>query len=251
LEARIQAYLRFEAARWRERERIGPFTATFNLEDSNPYLNYAIPDDGAEPSAAEVAALVEAYERRKRRPRLEYFTSAAPAVEAALLEAAFSVEGLLPLMRLGDRGPRLIEPPADIELTAPASDVDFQAVAAAQAEAYGAPVPPPRRDVDGLVRGVAAGAIVVLARTVAGGEPAGGGLCTSPHEGASELAAVGVRPAYRRRGIAAAMTSWLARAAVAAGIDGLFLTAAGETEARIYARAGFVTRSGILHISKL
>ena len=40
---------------------MGPFLATFNPDSDNPYLNYALPDDGAEPSDDQVAAPVEAY----------------------------------------------------------------------------------------------------------------------------------------------------------------------------------------------
>jgi hypothetical protein len=51
VDARVQAYLRGVAARGRETERIGPFLATFDRASDNPFLNYAIPDDGARPPA--------------------------------------------------------------------------------------------------------------------------------------------------------------------------------------------------------
>src|SRR5262245_28176907 len=95
---RIQAYLRVAAPRGREQKRIGPFLATFTADTDNPYLNYAIPDDGATPVQSDVAALVDAYGRRKRKPRLEYIASLAPAVEPVLRAAGFEVEGRLPLM---------------------------------------------------------------------------------------------------------------------------------------------------------
>jgi hypothetical protein len=40
-------------------------------------LNYALPDDGARPSAADVQALVDLFERRCLPPRLEYGSDAA------------------------------------------------------------------------------------------------------------------------------------------------------------------------------
>jgi hypothetical protein len=52
LAARIQAYLRNEVTRARDVEVVGPFLATFSQGDSNPFRNYAIPDDGARPTAA-------------------------------------------------------------------------------------------------------------------------------------------------------------------------------------------------------
>jgi hypothetical protein len=46
IESRIQSYLRFAASQQRDTERIEPFIATFNRYNDNPFLNYAIPDDG-------------------------------------------------------------------------------------------------------------------------------------------------------------------------------------------------------------
>jgi predicted GNAT family acetyltransferase len=63
------------------------------------------------------------------------------------------------------------------------------------------------------------------------------------------LDAASLRPSYRRRGIAAAMTAWLAAAARAGGAATLYLMA-NEAEERIYARVGFVTGGRILHISR-
>jgi ribosomal protein S18 acetylase RimI-like enzyme len=129
------------------------------------------------------------------------------------------------------------------------SEDELRGVATAQWEAYGESGPVPQRTVDGLRRTLEAGGLIVLARDAATGEPAGGGLCTGPYEGASELTSIGVREAFRRRGIAEAMTRRLAREMHARGNDGVFLMAAGEPEARIYERAGFTTMSEILHIS--
>jgi ribosomal protein S18 acetylase RimI-like enzyme len=235
------------APRGRDHEQIGPFLATFNRSDANPYLNYAIPEDGATPSGAEVDALVAAYERRARKPRLEYIASLAPAVEPALVAAGFEVEGRLPLMTYA--GGAAAPAPAGIELVNARSEHELRGVATAQWQAYGEKGAVPQRTVDGLARTIAAGGLVVLARDAETHEPAGGGLCTGPHGGATELTSIGVREAFRRRGIAEAMTRWLAREMHARGNDGVFLMAAGEAEARIYERAGFATISDILHIS--
>jgi predicted GNAT family acetyltransferase len=84
---------------------------------------------------------------------------------------------------------------------------------------------------------------------VATGEPAGGGICDVPLHGVTELAGVGVRPAFRRRGIAGALTTRLVRAALAVGATTVFLTPAGEAEERIYASAGFSRTTEQLHIA--
>lgn len=71
----------------------------------------------------------------------------------------------------------------------------------------------------------------------------------SPHEGISELAAIGVRARYRRRGIAAALCVLLTRACPTVGITTPFLTPAGEAEERIYRAAGYEPATEMLHIS--
>ena len=58
---RIQQYLRAVAPTGRECEQVGPFLATFDPYSDHPYFNYALPDDGAEPTDAEVTGLVAAY----------------------------------------------------------------------------------------------------------------------------------------------------------------------------------------------
>ena len=245
---RIQAYLRVAAPRGRDYERIGPFLATFNRQSDNPYLNYAIPDDRAAPRRAQVDALVAAYMRRNRRPRLEYIPSIAPNVEAALLEAGFEVEARTPLMIYGGNTPAISEP-AGIEIAMATSEEDLGDAAAVQWEAYGESGAMPQSATEGLHRTIEVGGIVILARAATTREPAGAGLCTGPHDRTTELAAVGVREQFRRRGIAAAMTRLLTAEAQARGIDNVFLMAEGAPEERIYARVGFETISEVLHIS--
>lgn len=248
MDSSIQAYLRVAASRARVTEKIGPFLATFSRASQNPFLNYAIPDDGAAPSPGDVAALIEAYRRRGLAPRLEYLPGLAPLVEAALLAGGFSVEGRLPLMVCPPGQLRDLSIPAGIELIAPRSDAELLALLTAQNEAYGEGLPDPAQ-LEEQRASLAAGGLAALARDAATGEPAGGGVCTVPANQTTELAGVGVREKFRRRGIAGALTSRLARDAFAAGVTTVFLMAAHEAEARLYARVGFSRTSEVLHIS--
>jgi len=249
MDAHIQSYLRGAASRARDTERVGPFLATFSRHSANPFLNYAIPDDGAIPSSDDVAALVAAYRRHERTPRLEYLPGVAAAVEAALVAGGFVVEGRLPLMVCAPGAERDMPMPPGIELVAPVSDDDLFAMMVAQNEAYGDPVAPSPAVVEGRKANLAAGGLAVVARDVATGEVVGGGQCDAPAEGVTELTSVGVRAAFRRRCIAGALAAWLVRGAFAAGAATVFLMAAHEAEARIYARVGFSATSEILHIS--
>jgi len=248
MESRIQSYLRFAASQQRDTEQIGPFLATFNRHSANPYLNYAIPEDDAKPSPTDVKALITAYEKRGRKPRLEYVATLAPAVEEALTSAGFSVEGRLPLMTCAPGLEKFLPIPPDIELIVPVSDAEMLATVAVQHEAYGESAPS-LEDAKRLRDSMAAGGIAVLARVAATGEPTGAGVCTVPGNQTTEIAGIGVRVGFRRRGIAGALTTRLMREAYLAGVTVAFLMAAHEEEVRIYTRAGFSTTGEILHIA--
>ncbi|MGB6165124.1 MAG: hypothetical protein WCF33_11635 [Pseudonocardiaceae bacterium] len=69
------------------------------------------------------------------------------------------------------------------------------------------------------------------------------------YDGVSELATIGVRIPYRRRGIAAALTALLTRACPTAGITTPFLTLVGEAAERIYRSVGYRPVTEMLHIS--
>ncbi len=245
---RIQSYLRFAASQQREIEQIRPFLATFNRHSTSPYLNYAIPDDNATPSIADVKALIAAYDKRERKPRLEYVATLAPAVESALTAAGFSVEGRLPLMTCIPGSEKVLPIPPDIELIVPVSDLEMLATVAVQNEAYGESTPT-LEDAKRLRDSLVAGGIAVLARVAATGEPAGAGVCTVPGNQTTEVAGIGVREGFRRRGIAGVLTTRLVQEAFDAGVTMAFLMAAHEEEVRIYTRAGFATTGEILHIS--
>lgn len=249
MESRIQSYLRVAASHQRDTERIGSFRATFSRASDNPFLNYAIPDDNATPSPADVTALIVAYEQRSRKPRLEYVAQLAPAVEGALIDAGFCVEGYLPLMTCTPESAQSLPVPPGIELILPVSNADLLATISVQNEAYGAP-PPDSSAIAQLRNSLEAGGIAVLARMTETGEPVGAGVCSIPSNQTTEIAGIGVRAAFRRRGVAGALTTRLVQEAFAVGISVPFLMAAHEAEKRIYARAGFSVVGEILHISR-
>ena len=248
MKSRIQSYLRVAASHQRDTERIGSFLATFSRSNDSPFLNYAIPDENATPSSADVTALIAAYEKRSRQPRLEYVTQLAPAVKEVLIDADFCVEGNLPLMTCTPGSEQILSVPPGIELFLPVSDDDLLATVVVQNESYGAP-PPDSKAIAQLRNSLEAGGIAVLARIKATGEPVGAGVCTVPSNQTTEIAGIGVRPAFRRQGVAGALTTRLVQEAFAVGVSAPFLMAAQEAEARIYARAGFSGVGEILHIS--
>ena len=135
----IEAYLRQAASYGRDTARIGPFLATFAPGSASPYVNYAIPDDGAQPQPADVSALVAAYARRDRTPRLEYLPDLAPAVEPALLAAGFTVEARMPMMVCRPAEAVPVPVPDGIELSVPRSRAEFAGVVAVPLAAFCTP----------------------------------------------------------------------------------------------------------------
>jgi GNAT superfamily N-acetyltransferase len=219
--------------------RVGPFTVLIDKSSANVWRNYAVPDSGATPSAADVAALVECFKTRGRTPRIEYVPSDAPAVEPALTQAGFEVEGRPPLMacRPGQLTAAPVAGGFDVRVVD--TPEDLLDVARVQDAAYRSTEPTGPDDVARLQNTVRLGGRVVLARETRTGVPVGAGLVTGPVDGVSELAAVGVIEAYRRRGVASAVTAALTIAAMESGAEIVWLEPAGEREAAIYARAGF------------
>ncbi|WP_410656083.1 GNAT family N-acetyltransferase [Amycolatopsis sp. lyj-112] len=241
----LQSYIRTTAAKFRETERIGPFLATYYLEASSPFLNYAIPDDGVVPTSDDVAALTEAFRKRGLTPRLEFLTEAVPAAEAVLVEGGYTLERRVPLMICTPE--QIVEQPklAGITLVTPKTVDELRMMIRVQNLAFGET--DPDQHLDPSPDQLSGETISVLA--LDDGKPVGGGVATPILDGATEVAGIGVIEEYRSRGIAAAMTEYLTREAHARGGHSVFLTpGAGQAE-RVYGRVGFKTAAECVHLS--
>ncbi|GIJ66440.1 GNAT family N-acetyltransferase [Virgisporangium ochraceum] len=246
----IQNYIRTAASRGRETERIGPFLATFSPHTTNPYLNYAVPDAGAEPTAADAAALAAAFERRGRQPRLEFLPGPAPAVEKALAANGYVVDLRVPLMDCPP-GAVVDHPvPAGIELATPETDDEIVEMIRVRNGAFGNTEEVTVAEADRYREGRAAGVRTLLARDLATGAVAGAGLHDAIVDGITELAGFGVAERYRRRGIAVVLTAHLTRMAHEAGAATVFLTPGGDEAERVYARAGYRRQDEVVFMSR-
>jgi GNAT superfamily N-acetyltransferase len=257
LDQQLQQYLRGAASRDRDVERVGPFLATFDPHSTIPYLSYAIPDDGARPTLADVAALVEAYARHDRIPRLEYLPVAAPHVEAALVAGGFAVEARLPVMVCEEGAAADLAPADGIAIEVPVTDADLRGLRDAQHAAFGDVAADADADAAAdageLARQrarLADGGLALLARDLRTGAVVGGGVATVPGDGVTEVAGIGVLASHRRRGIAGAITAGLARAAHAAGTTTVWLAPGDDGAHRVYTRAGFTEATTQVHLSR-
>jgi GNAT superfamily N-acetyltransferase len=237
--ARIAAHIR-AAASSRPGGRTGPFTIGLDPHTDNPMRNYAVPDHGARPGAAEIAALITSFRHCRRIPRLEYIEEDAPQVWPALAAAGFTIEHRTPVMTATPATRLTPGSPAGITIRQAASHADLAAAAAVQHHAYQMPGPPAPHDIARLTRLTQRGGLVAVAIDDASGTVTGTGLIdvTGDRPAVGELAAVGVLTTFRRRGIASALSAHLARTAHSRGISLVFLEAE-PAEEQIYRRAGF------------
>ena len=236
---RLQAFLRATAAPNRDVVRTGPFTAYLHADDSLKYLNYAIPDDAAQPATDEIERLRELFRERDRLPRLEWVEEAAPNVAGALEEAGMRSELRTPMMELSRS--ELVEPDVPGATVADVRDDDLRELVNLQRIAFGGA---PLRDEETPAR---PGGGAVLARM--DGEPVSAASWTRVLDGYSEIVGVATADRWRRRGLAGLVTASAARAAFEAGASTCVLSPGDETALRVYARAGFRPVATMLHYS--
>ena len=248
---RIVSYLRALIGRGRDCLRVGSFVVGFDRDSDSRFRNYALPDDSCEPTETDIRALMAAFSERHRIPRLEYVPALAPAVLPALMDAGFVAEAEPALMVCSEATLHLPSPSSGIAFSLATDSSALLAAARVQNEAYGETDTTTAADVTRLRSTLDRGGAVGLASDVATGEAVGAGLYSAPLNSTTEIAAVGVRAPYRRRGIAGYLTAFLAQEALARGITEPFLMAAHEAEARIYSRVGFQPCGTMLHISRM
>jgi GNAT superfamily N-acetyltransferase len=235
-----RAHARGGRTQTRREGRAGPFTIGPGEHSGHPMRNFAVPDDGAAPGAAGISALVAFFRGHDRIPRLEFIGASAPAVTPALLAAGFTAEARTPVMACVPGMTLTPRDPAGVTVREAVGDVDLAAAAGVRHHACAGPSPPGPRVIAQIRAMTARGGIVTIAVDNASGSVAGTGLADVPGPGAAtgELAAVGVLTAFRRRGIASAVSAHLARTAHDRGIRVVFPEALPD-EKEIYRRAGF------------
>lgn len=234
-------------------EELPPFRLVVNEGAGWPF--YARP----RPDAASFApADVTAVRRRQRElsvpEAFEWVAELAPDLRRAAQEAGMAVSEH-PLMlyeALGD-GPAGIPPDVDIRIVRP--DDGLQLIGAVAPLGFSAPgTDIGEADIEDLRRLAAqrtpetiafereriATGRTVMAVALTHGLPVGVGS-HQPLGGVSEVAGVATLPAYRRRGIAAAVTALLVRDALERGVTTIYLSAGEAAVARIYAGIGFRT----------
>jgi len=248
---RIDAYLDAVPRSAVRTEAIGPFTLF--VQEGNGWRYYARPTPGAERFTPGDVDAVRARQRALGQPEaIEWVVGLAPGVGPAA-DAAGLATHTMPLMHLPAGARKHVAPPDGVEIRLADAGDDLAAITAVAMVGFGNP-------------GTGAGAVGVeaLAGAAAAIDP---GILTftrermrqgatvtavafvdaapvsigshNPCEGATELVGIATLPAYRRRGIGAAVTSVLIGDATGRGIETICLSAGSHDVARVYAQAGF------------
>ncbi len=232
-------------------ESIGALTLFVN--EGNGWRYYARPTPGAGPvSPADIRIARDRQIQRGHPQAFEWVVELNPEMAAAAREVGLTTLEH-PLMVLDGGDLPGVDPPAGVEIRLVAPTDDIASTMAVAELGFGSPgtasgeVGPAaitqaaqtleKTTVD-FVRERMAGGYTVTAVAIADGGPVASGA-HNPVGLITELVGIATLPSHRRRGIAAALTSFLVRDARDRGVQTIFLSADGPDVARIYERAGF------------
>ena len=249
---RIQAQLRAAMHLSHEAVAAPPFTCFFNPDSDATYANAVLPD---EPVAAGVDRALEEvahhFRARQRRPRFEYLEAFAPDLAAVLERHGYRCEMRSLLMICTPAS--LIQPPWPQGMTVEKVDgqtpIDVvQDLMTLQSRAFG-DVDAPRASAAEARQFRQRFAALQLFLARQSDLAVSAASLTAPYAGIAELAGVATAAAFRRRGLAAALTYAATADAFAQGVDQVFLTAANAEAGLVYARAGFTAAgSGLAYL---
>jgi ribosomal protein S18 acetylase RimI-like enzyme len=228
---------------------VGPFVMRYDERWNSPFANYAIPLAGTQACESDIARLDVAFADRDRRPRLEYLSGAAPALEATLLAAGYRVENRAAVMLIeaGDPVPAFVT--EGIDVRPPADEAEFRAIAALQHAAYAEDGEVSESQINWL-RNAAADGGLVLAAVANDSQIVGAGLCSAPRNGLAELTGLAVSLSWRRAGIGSALSARLTEYGLARGYSAIWLEPGDEKIQRMYARVGYRVIGEKLNISR-
>lgn len=243
----IMAFIR-ESRKARELPHVGSFALLLSGATKLRYLNYAIPDDGADPDDTEIVTLVAAFRTADRMPRVEFMPSVAPALESRLSAHGWAVEDRLPLMTCTAARVRDLPTPHGMVIEVPSDDSALLEMARVQHDAFDEEEPADERTVGRLRDSLKRGGRALIGRDAETHRVVGAAHCGAPAGGATEVVGVAVAPSHRRRGLAAALVSALTRPGLDAGLATVFLEAAPGADGA-YRNAGFLRTSSSVHIS--
>lgn len=232
-------------------EEIGPFTLFIN--EGIGWRYYARPRLGESVFEPEDVRAVIERQRTLNQPRqFEWIEDVGPTVGTAIASCGLTIAPR-PLLHLKDSGFEPVPPPPDVQIRFAEPDDDLATMTAVAMIGFGSPgTGVGKAGIESLAQAAAsidsktiefarsriAGRSTRLSVAFIGGDPVASGS-HQPVDGQTEITGVACLPAFRRRGLGAAVTSALAVDAGENGVHTICLSAGDETIARVYERVGF------------
>jgi ribosomal protein S18 acetylase RimI-like enzyme len=246
---RIDRYLDAAPRTGARTEEVGTFTVFVN--EGHGWRYYARPTPGAAASTVDDVRAVRARQRELSQPEaIEWIGELAPDVGRSAADDGMRVVDH-PLMVLDEPDPTPGPQGAEVAIVGP--DEDLAALNGVAQIAFAAPgtsigeagavdaaaaAAAQSADTIAFQRGrMLSGLTVAAAASVSGVVAAVG--WHQPLDGVSEVVGVATLPAFRRRGLGAAVAGLLVADALDRGIGTVFLSADGDDVARVYAGVGF------------
>jgi len=249
---RIDAYCDAVPRTAARAEEIGSLALFVNAGAGWPY--YARPRLGAESPSADDVARTRARQRELGLPEsFEWIHELSPRLAGIAGEAGLEVREH-PLMVLDERAlaPRRAPEGVDLRLATPEDDLGLLGSVAAVGFTHGgtavgeAGLEELRAHAAGRSRAAVEfererlrSGLSILAVAFVDGAPVASGM-HQPVGSTSEIVGVATLPAFRRRGLGAALTAFLVDNARAGAVRTVFLSAGSDEIARLYGSLGFV-----------
>lgn len=228
----------------------GPFRVFLSRETDLIYLNYAVPLRPCTDWGQALAELKLVFERKGRRPRLEYFPVLWPDLLPELQAAGYSVEIEAPFMLLTPED--LQQPPetgAEVHLmtSTDASSV-FRTLYEVGALGFGMAFSEDVEATEARARQQLDAGTFIAALSLWQGQGASCGSLSSSGD-VAELAGVATVPELRRKGLASELCHRLIEQGIGQGLSLIWLSAGNEQACRVYAALGFRHAGVQVHIS--
>lgn len=219
---------------------VGMFVGAVHDADDLVWLSYALPKPDATPDRfdpADVAALQKLFAGRGRVLRFEFFEPLHPWLAARLAGCGLKLQGAMPMMVCGPADLRPVAA-AGVEvrpLAADDSDLLLSSFLVTAKLCFGEPPAATPQEVEATRQNLRDGVYRSAYATV-DGAMAGVGSVSAAND---ELVGIGTLPGYRRRGVAATVSSRLVADHFAAGASLAWLSAGDGAAHATYRKIGF------------
>lgn len=234
-------------------ETVGSLTLFVN--EGPGWRYYARPTPGAGPVSPDDIRTARERQRERGHPQaFEWIAELNPEMAGAALDVGLStLEHPLMVLKAEGHAPidpppgveiGLVEPTDDVATTMAVAELGFGSAGTAIGDVGPEALPGAAAKLEATIveftRSQMAGRHTMTAVATIHGVPVASGA-HSPVGLITELVGIATLPSHRRRGIAAAVTSFLVQDAHDRGVRTIFLSADGPDVARIYERTGFRT----------